>query len=281
MSIVRRRDIQLSKTHSHKQPVNTVGAEMRNPFVHRVGGVVSADIAVPDHERELDFYSRILTTGAAPLWREDLLNNFGTPVIGLGARTPEYESLPLQWMPHFQVDDVAASAQNAIDLGGKELWHSKDDDGQSQWAVLADQDGAAFGIIPAVPEESDSKPEEQRIGCISWLSLTVPDPVSSRDFYQRVIGWKAKSITVAEEQGSTGGFEMLMDNDFATAEICQSENNDNNIPSAWLIYLPVDDLAESLRLVREGGGEVIREVTKSKYAVVRDPIGVYLALQAG
>ena len=28
---------------------------MRKPFVHGVGGVLSADIAVPDHERELDF----------------------------------------------------------------------------------------------------------------------------------------------------------------------------------------------------------------------------------
>ena len=39
---------------------------MRNPFVAGVGGVLSADIAVPEHERELSFYSRILTTGNAP-----------------------------------------------------------------------------------------------------------------------------------------------------------------------------------------------------------------------
>ena len=81
---------------------------MRNPFFHGVGGVLSADIAVPDHERELGFYSQVLTTGPAPLWRDDLTNNQGTPVIGLGARSPEYKALPLQWMPHFQVSDVAA-----------------------------------------------------------------------------------------------------------------------------------------------------------------------------
>ncbi len=68
-------------------------ANMRNPFVHGVGGVLSADIAVPEHERELDFYSTILTTGEAPLWRDDLMNNFGTPIIGLGVRTPEYNTL--------------------------------------------------------------------------------------------------------------------------------------------------------------------------------------------
>ena len=55
---------------------------MRNPFATGVGGVLSADIAVPDHARELGFYAKVLTTGKAPLWRDDLTNNQGTPVIG-------------------------------------------------------------------------------------------------------------------------------------------------------------------------------------------------------
>ncbi|MDX1440470.1 MAG: VOC family protein, partial [Rubricoccaceae bacterium] len=161
---------------------------MRNPFVHAVGGVLSADIAVPDHERELAFYSNILTTGNAPLWRDDLMNNLGTPIIGLGARTPEYDTLPLQWMPHFQVADVATSAACAVDMGGKELMHSKTDDGQSQWAVLVDPVGAAFGVVPVVPGEPDNSYQNERFGCISWLSLTVSDALSSRDFYQQVVG---------------------------------------------------------------------------------------------
>ena len=51
------------------------------------GGVLSADIAVPEHQREVAFYSRILTTGENPLWREDLMNNMGMPIIGLGPPT--------------------------------------------------------------------------------------------------------------------------------------------------------------------------------------------------
>ena len=66
----------------------------KNPFAPGVGGVVSADIAVPEHEREVSFYSSVLTTGEDPLWRDDLMNNQGMPIIGLGLRTPEYEVLP-------------------------------------------------------------------------------------------------------------------------------------------------------------------------------------------
>jgi predicted enzyme related to lactoylglutathione lyase len=254
---------------------------MRNPFVHGVGGVLSADIAVPDHERELAFYSSILTTGDNPLWRSDLTNNEGTPVIGLGIRTPEYDNLPLQWMPHFQVADVAASAACAIDMGGKELMHGKDDKGQSQWAVLTDQDGAAFGVIPVAPCESDTTQKTERPGRISWLSITVPDASSSRDFYERVVGWIAKPTEAQDSQRRADRFEMTIDNDTAAAGIRQFRKNEDGVPSVWLIHLPVDDLVESLRRVREGGGEVIKESGDSQYAVVRDPIGVYLALQAG
>ena len=89
---------------------------MQSSFFHGVGGVLSADIAVPEHARELAFYAKVLTTGQAPLWLEDLSNNKGTPIIGLGERIPEYDSLPLQWMPHVQVADVGASAARAVEL---------------------------------------------------------------------------------------------------------------------------------------------------------------------
>jgi predicted enzyme related to lactoylglutathione lyase len=254
---------------------------MQNPFVHGVGGVLSADIAVPDHERELAFYSSVLTTGDAPLWRDDLTNNLGTPVIGLGVRTPEYDKLPLQWMPHFQVADVATSVASAIKRGGKEIMHGKADDGQSQWAVLTDQFGAAFGLIPVVAGGSDSAVQKERLGCISWLSLTVPDALLSRDFYQHVVGWNARFTGTDDSEEHATIFEMQIDNESAVAEIRQFHSEQNDIPSAWLIHLPVDDLVESLRRVSEGGGEVIREYADEKYAVVRDPVGVYLALQAG
>lgn len=82
---------------------------MSDRFVPGIGAVFSADIAVPEHERERRFYSRVLCTGEAPLWREnDLTNNQGTPIIGLGARSPEHDQRPLQWMPHIQGADVAA-----------------------------------------------------------------------------------------------------------------------------------------------------------------------------
>lgn len=130
---------------------------MSEPFVASVGAVLSADIAVPEHEREVRCYSRVLG------------------------------------------------------LGGSELMHARDDDGTSQWAVLLHPNGAAFGVIPVVAAEAIS-------------------------------------------------------------------------PPVWMIYLPVGDLAESLRRVRGEGGGVVKSVQGADgdyiYAVIRDPVGAYLALTA-
>jgi hypothetical protein len=46
---------------------------MSDLFVPRVGAVLSADIAVPEHEREVRFYAHVLSnrcrTSRSPMWR--------------------------------------------------------------------------------------------------------------------------------------------------------------------------------------------------------------------
>jgi predicted enzyme related to lactoylglutathione lyase len=258
---------------------------MSDDNVPCVGGILSADIAVPDHDRELEFYSHVLNTGENPLWRKDLMNNLGTPIIGLGARVPEYDQLPLHWMPHIQVADVAASAKRALELNGRELMHGKDDKGTSQWAVLLDPNGSAFGIIPVVPISAITPPEgdtSKPTGCISWIDLTVSDATATRDFYQQVIGWSIQDVEMKDAQGSYVDYNMLGADGKPAAGICHARGANLGIPPVWILYIPVGDLAESLNRVRDRGGKVIRENKDSNgslsSAIIQDPVGVYLAL---
>ncbi len=265
---------------------------MSDPFVPRVGGILSADIAVPEHERVKRFYSRVLGTGENPLWREDLMNSRGMPIIGLGARSAEYADLPLQWMPHIQVADVAASVEGALDLSGTELMHGKDDDGKSQWAVLLDPNGAGFGIIPVVSEEAfpttegvSSRDASAPTGCISWLALTVSDASATRDFYRVVVGWSVQDVEMEDASERYADFNMVGDDGNPAARVCHARGANLGLPSVWMIHLPVGDLAESLRRVREEGGKVIKATLgrdgQCAYAAVQDPVGACLALVAG
>ena len=260
---------------------------MSDPLVPRVGGILSADIAVPEHEREVRFYSRVLTTGENPLWREDLMNNLGMPIIGLGARSAEYAHLPLQWMPHIQVAEVAASVKRALDLGGSELMHGKDGDGNSQWAVLLDPNGAALGIIPVVPAEAVPPADgaAARVGLISWLDLTVSDASATRDFYRQVVGWSVQDVEMEDGSERYADYKMFGDDGNPAAGVCHARGVNLGLPPMWMIYLPVGDLAESVRRVREEGGKIIKATrgNDEEYAcaVVQDLVGACLALVPG
>ena len=245
------------------------------------GGVVSADIAVPEHERVVGFYARVLTTGAEPLWRDDLLNNAGVPIIGIGERIEAYDHLPLQWMVHIQVADVGACVSRAVELGGHELMHHKDERGESQWAILRDPGGAAFGVMPPVPSEGVVQGSDSSAGRISWLDLTVSDAAATRDFYQSVVGWSAGEIEMEDEGGRYSDYVLSSADGKAVAGVCHARGANKGLPHAWIIYLPVGDLAESLRRAVEQGGQVIRSGDSDgelSFAVIRDPVGAHVGL---
>lgn len=266
---------------------------MSQQFVPCVGAVFSADIAVPEHDRELRFYSRVLSTGENPLWREqDLMNNLGMPIIGLGTRSAEHALLPLQWMPHIMVADVAASRKRALDLGGRELMHAAGDDGMSQWAVLLDPHGAAFGIIPVVPEDAipqggaaGSRDAGTPVGRIAWLDLTVSNARATSDFYRHVVGWSVQDVEMTDGDERYADCNMIGGDGNPAAGVCHARGANADVPPVWMIYLPVGDLAESLRRVEEEGGRIIKAVqgedANYAYAAIQDPAGVSLALVPG
>lgn len=264
---------------------------MSQPFAPRIGAVLSADIAVPAHDRAVRFYSRVLSTGENPLWRaDDLMNNLGMPIIGLGERSAEHAQLPLQWMPHIQVADVAASVRRALDLGGNALMQATDG-GETRWAVLLDPNGAAFGIIPIVPAEaipqsaSAGTSETPSVGRIAWLDLTVPDAAATRDFYRQVIGWSVQDVEMKDGDERYADYNMLGEDGSPAAGVCHARGVNAGLPAVWMLYLPVGDLAESLRRVQEEGGKILKSMQRENgdyvYAAIQDPVGAVLALVSG
>ena len=220
------------------------------------------------------------------MWRDDLMNNRGTPIIGLGPRTEEFAELPLQWMVHIQVADVAETVARALEHGGKELMHAKGDDGTSQWAVLLDPNGAAFGIMPVVPAEMmPPKQDATQVGHISWVDLTVADAAASCEFYRKVVGWEVVEVEMDEGGEPYVDYDMLGADTKLAAAIRHARGANSGLPAVWMICLSVGDLGESVRRVREGGGEVVQEVRGEDgelvRAVIRDPLGVVVSLVCG
>ncbi|MEM1402595.1 MAG: VOC family protein [Pseudomonadota bacterium] len=246
---------------------------MSSPFFFGVGGVVSADIAVPNHPAQLAFYAQVLTSGATPHWREDLLNAQETPIIGLGERSAEWEMLPLQWMPHIQVEDVAKSVTQAIERGGVELIHGRDENGHSIWAGISDPQGAAFGIIPVIEANTEGYEQSTGTGHIAELSLISSASDELAEFYAAVVGWDARI------HGKGAQIQLLSDGAWA-ASIEVARTPDETRPRVWILWLTVDDLQEGLERLEKSGGSVVDGSADLGRALVKDPQGIAFGLIA-
>jgi hypothetical protein len=60
--------------------------------------------------------------------------------------------VPPNWMTYFQVADIAASVNQAVDLGGKIVVPITPIPDVGRFAVLTDAQGAHFGVMQSEPQ---------------------------------------------------------------------------------------------------------------------------------
>ena len=120
---------------------------------------------------------------------------------------------------------------------------------------------------------NDQKPA---VGSIGWIDLTVPNADEVRDFYKGVVGFPTSDVSM----GDYNDYCLLV-NDQPVAGVCHARGSNADIPPAWLIYITVADLDESLAKVTGLGGEIVlpaRGLAGGRFAVVKDPGGAVSGL---
>ena len=71
----------------------------------------------------------------------------GQPVAGMMGFTPDMPKMPSHWRVYFAVADVDATVAKSTSLGGKTHFGPMDIPEVGRFAILADPQGAAFGVI--------------------------------------------------------------------------------------------------------------------------------------
>src|SRR5690606_19485410 len=119
-------------------------------------------------------------------------------------------------------------------------------------------------------------------GRIYWLDLTVPNASAVQDFYRQVVGWSVQTVETEGEAGGYADYNMLAEGGNPAAGICHARGSNAGLPPVWMIYLPVGDLAESVRRVEEERGKVLKiardEHGAYVYAAIQDPVGAHFGL---
>jgi len=124
-----------------------------------------------------------------------------------------------------------------------------------------------------------SQSGQSEIGRIAWVDLTVKRAGRLRDFYREVVGWTSSEV----DMGEYSDYNMNLPGSGETvAGVCHARGVNAGLPPAWLIYITVRDLEESLNRCVDLGGFLVsgpkNMAGQGRYCVIEDPAGAVVAL---
>lgn len=181
---------------------------------------------------------------------------------------------PPAWLNYVAVEDAAASAARARELGGTVLMDAFDVMDAGRMALLADPGGAVFAVWQAGRTIGATLVNEP--GAVAWNDLRTTDVEGARDFYGGLFGWRLEDpgsggryFTIYTEHGMNGG---VMPGAAA------------GVPPRWVPYFAVTDLDAALATAQDLGARLMTgpmDVPSGRFADLADPQGAAFSLLTG
>ncbi|MDX6285169.1 MAG: uncharacterized protein QOG53_654 [Frankiales bacterium] len=242
-------------------------------------GLVSwVDVAVPDLDAAIDFYSKLfgweIERGPDDMGNYSIAQKNGRNVAGL---MPIQESMPMPpvWSTYIATDDADGTAKLAKDNGATLMLEPTDAGPAGRFLVGTDPTGAMFGAWQ--PYENKGFQLTDEPGSTCWHELTTTDHTKANEFYANVFGWTYEEMgddtftyTVAKV-----GDRMVGGTWSKPAELPAE------VPSNWAVYFAVDDTDRSVEAIKKYGGTAQSEPFDTPYgrmAPVHDPWGAHFSV---
>lgn len=179
-----------------------------------------------------------------------------------------------RWIGLMSVPDAEKAAEQAIASGGEIIMAPRRFKGRGTAALLSDPEKAFFGVIHS--ESGDPPDTFPPLNSWLWMEMWARDVNQMAEFYSGIGGYTVKQA----ESGIDRPELYLVAGGYPRAGIIELQRQD--LPSAWLPYIRVEDLSETLDRVRQAGGNVFvepnPEIRKGMVAVIIDPLGAAVGL---
>lgn len=184
-----------------------------------------------------------------------------------------------KWLAYLATEDVDATVEKAVGLGARVLQQSGATPGGGRYAVLADPQGACFGVYGST---NASPPPAQGVarGEFSWHELATSDYEAALEFYTELFGWE---LLVKHDMGDMGPYCIF---GLGGTQMGGIYNKTTDMPGdpSWLSYVLVPNAGKSADRIRTTGGQVVNgpmEVPGGDWiAVASDPQGALFAVHA-
>ena len=247
---------------------------------HRHGKFVWVDLVTTDLAGARRFYGELFGWSFAELGsgRVDYLLAYhaGAPIAGIAQRQPQAtEPRQSGWIAFMSVADVSTAAATVTAQGGAVLITPRAVAGRGDMAVLADPDGAPFGVVRSSSgDPPDYLPD---VGEWIWALYQGHDANSAAAFYQDLAGYEV----IPDARAFNAPHFLLAADGYARASLVEIPA-DRGLRPDWLYFVRVSDVSASVTRANALGGRTLVAPDPALFggqvAVVADPNGAPLGL---
>lgn len=115
-------------------------------------------------------------------------------------------------------------------------------------------------------------------GAFSWCELMTTDTTAAKEFYSQLFGW-----TIVERPMPDMVYNILNVGDREVGGLmAMPPNLPSTVPPHWGVYITVDDVDASVKLVEGLGGQIKHPPTdideSMRFALIQDPQGALLSI---
>lgn len=254
-------------------------SEVKHP---KPGAFCWDERATRDAGKTLEFYTSLFGwtvdewgMGEGGLYRVLKKGDFGAGGL-FEMKGPEFENVPPHWMAYIEVENVDATVDKAVELGGNTILQPTDIPDIGRFAVVQDPQGAVISLMTSI-EMASEKPEKPAFGAVCWHELATTDAKAASDFYMGMIGW-SKLI----EKFGDADYTLFMLDKTPVAGMMQMTEEWQGAPPHWMTVFSVESCDESADNATRLGARVIVPPTDipgtGRFANLMDPEGAVFSI---
>ena len=221
------------------------------------GRICWNELMTTDTKAAKAFYKGVVGWGTQG-WEQDssyvMWTTGKTPIGGLMTLPDQAKQMgaPPSWLMYVAVPDVDESVRQAVGLNARAHVEPQDIPNMGRFAVLADPQGATFGVFSA-NGEIPGHDKEPKLGEFSWHELAARDARAAWGFYEQLFGWEKMD---AMDMGELGTYQT-----FGRAGVMlggmYDKPADMPMPPNWLCYALVPNADKAAKVVERLGGKIL------------------------
>ncbi len=243
---------------------------------HPAGNFCWWDISTTDQTGARDFYSNVFEwtpvdmpvdeTNVYTMFRCDGKDACAAMLMSDGEKQG---GVPTHWNSYISVDDVEAMTDKAKSLGAQVLMPPMDVMDVGRMSMIKDPTGAVVALWKG--KSHGGAGHFNRQWGVVWNELATRDAARAEEFYTKLFDWKASDAGMPDMK-----YTLFANNDQQVAGMMQiTDEWPEHVPSNWMPYVSVPDVAATVEKSKSLGGDVIVPATEiptvGTFAVLRDP----------